>query len=347
MFMSAISNNQGLLSSYIAKDKRDEIRGMLDKNVPLSMDDFALVCFRYREISLRAIANYPELAKTAPFKLLVTLAKRVESEKALIALIDAGAAVTGREKITQYTLLHCALDHGLANAAEKLLDKGVDAQAKLHNGITAVHLACRQGDRYVKVLERLIENNKDALAQFTSAGWTPLHEAASANSIEVVGVLLEAGADRSIPDYGGRTALEVAKFARNNLVVERLEKNNAQYAFSHKNIDKAIAFLKQGETLCDDDIVRSCIGNWTYDAKELLQKYPQAVKLFSNALVARLISPRYASTSHEVIEICSTLIRLGIGLEGKDPATGKTAYELTRTYPAWDLAKKIAERVAK
>ena len=62
-----------------------------------------------------------------------------------------------------------------------------------------------------------------ALFFFTGVG-TPLHKAAELNKVDVVCYLISQGADQSIRDANGRTAIECARRLNQGEVVKALEK---------------------------------------------------------------------------------------------------------------------------
>ena len=61
------------------------------------------------------------------------------------------------------------------------------------------------------VVNRLIDADGDVNKQQDGTGWTPLHWASVNRQVEVVAVLLAAGADKTIVNEDGKTPHDVAK----------------------------------------------------------------------------------------------------------------------------------------
>jgi cytohesin len=74
------------------------------------------------------------------------------------------------------------------------ISKGADVNTKDEEGLTALHLAARQGRK--DAVELLLAHGANINARLTGwPGWTPLHEAAAANQKEVAELLITKGAD--------------------------------------------------------------------------------------------------------------------------------------------------------
>ena len=108
----------------------------------------------------------------------------------------------------QQTPLMRALERGLSNSLELLLEAGADLEARNEEGCTPLSLALRRGRP--RVVERLLEAGADREAR-DQQGRTPLMEAAaSAAGIRSVEALLAAGADPQARDTRGNSALLAA-----------------------------------------------------------------------------------------------------------------------------------------
>ena len=86
-----------------------------------------------------------------------------------------------------------------------MLDAGANPKAVTESGDTLLHLAAAQGN--ADVLKLLIEKRLSVNQKDRSFGATPLHDAAMANSLECVRLLLAAGARPDSPDSGSITPL--------------------------------------------------------------------------------------------------------------------------------------------
>lgn len=103
--------------------------------------------------------------------------------------------------------------------AELLLSAKADVNAKNSDGVTALHVSARYGNR--SVAEALVANGADVNAKDNS-GRTPLHSAVSSNGLlissgpgtglqkEVAELLLAKGADVNARDSDGETPLRIA-----------------------------------------------------------------------------------------------------------------------------------------
>ena len=77
---------------------------------------------------------------------------------------------------------------------ELQIGQGADVNTKDEEGLTALHLAARQGRK--DAVELLLANGANINARLIGwPGWTPLHEAATANHKEVAELLITKGAD--------------------------------------------------------------------------------------------------------------------------------------------------------
>jgi hypothetical protein len=93
------------------------------------------------------------------------------------------------KKIETATLLAGDVDQ-----VQLQISKGADVNTKDEEGLTALHLAARQGRK--DVVELLLANGANINARLTGwPGWMPLHEAAAANHKEVAELLIAKGAD--------------------------------------------------------------------------------------------------------------------------------------------------------
>lgn len=339
-------NSQPTLSDRIASNDSAAVKAHLLARSPVSMDEFSQICFHMPCLVRILLAHYPEQAQKAPFALLLSLAKKSthqdasyhvrpsdfdptpSTEEILISLIKAGAPVDGKEELTDYTLLHYAIENKLSRAADVLLSHGIDQTATLRSKVTALHMAASDGYTFEKTIPTLAQNCLLLNAQNCTKA-TPLHYAARANSHRAIELLLEAGADRNIKDASGLTPLDITKVVDKNFFsLSLLSRTRAGYALVHHNISQCIVHLKNGDTLSDDDAVSSCVGNATSSLERLLTEYPESAKFFSDTLIVQILDHW---TSPESIRLSRRLIDLGVGFCDKDPNTGKTALQVALT----------------
>lgn len=155
------------------------------------------------------------------------------------------------------TALHYAAEWGMENAAETLITKGANKEAKNANGETPVFSACKNENPEIIALlakkgckinardnlgstplhvavrwgnisdaEQLIKLGTNIDAQNVS-GKTPLAEAVLGGKPEIAKMLLEKGANPNTSDTNGRTILMDAVKARNTSTIAMLLEHNA------------------------------------------------------------------------------------------------------------------------
>ena len=101
-----------------------------------------------------------------------------------------------------------------------LLAKGVNANGLSEQGILPLFLASQKGN--ARAVKLLLEHQ----ARLEDEIMTPLMTACEAGHVDVVNILIAAGARTDLPDSGGRTALHYAAKCRNPDVLRCLVKPN-------------------------------------------------------------------------------------------------------------------------
>ncbi len=142
---------------------------------------------------------------------LVAATKANEVAEA-IALIEAGADVNAKDAIEDSAFLYAGAE-GLNDILVATLEHGADVHSTNRFGGTALIPAAEHG--HVETVRILIAAGVP-VNHVNDPGWTALLEAVfygdgSARYVDVVGQLLDAGADPSIRDARGRTALQHAQ----------------------------------------------------------------------------------------------------------------------------------------
>ena len=159
------------------------------------------------------------------------------------------------------TLLKAGFPVDTATGASSILLK-VHPSVALHEGVTCLHLACANGS--VSLVRLLLCNHANPNAA-TAEGWTPLHTAVRCHpscdrARRVLTLLLSHGADASIADSKGKTALhhvcvtDLCKGSHDNMVSQLVKASPAcvnsqdhrgqtplMYAIKHSLGDVSIA----------------------------------------------------------------------------------------------------------
>lgn len=127
-------------------------------------------------------------------------------------LIDAGADVNAADDLADSAYLYAGAE-GLDEILDMTLTHGADLRSVNRYGGTALIPACEHG--HGGAVRRLIDAGVD-VDHINNSGWTAMHEAivygdGTPRYQAVVSALLAAGADPSIHDGAGRTALDNAR----------------------------------------------------------------------------------------------------------------------------------------
>lgn len=150
--------------------------------------------------------------------------------------LKRGAEINAR--VNGSTALEAAAYHGKAGACEFLLARGADANAAHEpTGETVLHQAITKRDaERTRIVELLVVAGAEVNRRTTpgvatqsfardirTRGETPLHRAAAYGDVEMVGILVSAGADKSAKDAHGESPLTWASWhLRENDVLKLL-----------------------------------------------------------------------------------------------------------------------------
>jgi uncharacterized protein len=126
-------------------------------------------------------------------------------------------------------LLFEAARKGCVNALDSLLKAGASPQARDRMGNSALAIAARMGR--LPLVKALLDADggvkSDQIDRANVEGSTPLIQAALANRVEIVKLLVEAGAKTDKANAQGETALSAAAFNANSELAELLLKRGA------------------------------------------------------------------------------------------------------------------------
>ncbi len=151
-------------------------------------------------------------ARGAHDRTAVTAAAMREDVAEVRRLIDAGADVDLQDDDRNNPLLLCG-ENGNVALLREVLRGHPDLGATNRYGGVALIPASDRG--HVEMVRALLETDID-VDHVNNLGWTALLETVLLGDgdeahVEILGMLLDAGADRSIPDKDGVTALEHAR----------------------------------------------------------------------------------------------------------------------------------------
>ncbi|MGV9611034.1 ankyrin repeat domain-containing protein [Nocardia xishanensis] len=143
------------------------------------------------------------------------------------ALIEAGADVKAKDDMQDSAYLYAGAE-GIDDILELTLRHGADVRSVNRYGGTALIPACEHG--HLGTVRLLIDAGVD-VDHVNEPGWTAMHEAivygdGSERYQRVVTALLDAGADPSIRDASGRTALDNAQRRGQTAIVSIIEARN-------------------------------------------------------------------------------------------------------------------------
>jgi ankyrin repeat protein len=178
-----------------------------------------------------------------------------------------------RDRSTSAGLLHLAAAHGRSRLCRTLMGAGADVNIRDHNDWTPLHHAARaKPEAYNAVLSLLLSDRLDINAR-DNLGRTALFSAVHCQNLRVAKLLLERGADPTIPTADGKTtvmhqifwtrkqkkALELAKlFAAKGCVPcapDKRGRTPLHHAAMNLHRDDAIKFLaSSGCKMKDRDI---------------------------------------------------------------------------------------------
>ncbi|XP_063395004.1 arfGAP with SH3 domain, ANK repeat and PH domain-containing protein [Cydia fagiglandana] len=176
----------------------------------------------------------------------------------------AWAAQTCRDAAEKLSEVEHAVNNGHLQNLLQAYAEGADLAATLpcsDCGETALHLAISRelGDgSFLHIVDFLVQNGgAQLLDKTTSSGMTALHLCAATDRTEPMKLLLKAGADVSIKDGSGRTALFIARTLGHHACQELLENvdKREKSMFENINIDWNLSHDDGSTDFSDDDTV--------------------------------------------------------------------------------------------
>lgn len=145
---------------------------------------------------------------------------RIEKWEIIELLLDGGANANIQNREGN-TILHEALINKKKDVAKIILNYDIDVSVKNNKGLTCLHYAAVFGVKEVVLL--LIEKGANINETTTDLNLTPLYIAAKNNKPEIVELLLNHNADKSVKSKKGFTALDAAKKAGEDSIINMLQ----------------------------------------------------------------------------------------------------------------------------
>ncbi len=150
---------------------------------------------------------------------------------AIVRLLVANGADVHARSPDGSTPLHRAAYTEHIEVVRFLVEQGSDVNARDRIGDTPLHNAAHMGFR--DIVELLVARGADVERENTTKGYTPLHDAVSADSLPTTLFLMESGADVNGADRRGETPLHLAAHKGTLPILEALVEQGADV--NHKD----------------------------------------------------------------------------------------------------------------
>jgi ankyrin repeat protein len=161
------------------------------------------------KLLLKAGANVHARDSDGKTALLHAASSARESKAKLKALLAAGADITVKDRHGLDILMFACYPGGNVPAIEFLLAKNVSVTRRNNDGCTALIYAATDSNPAVAAL--LLKAGADVNARGTDGRTTLMSAVTGAGTIDTIRILLEAGADPSLKDDSGLTALDMVR----------------------------------------------------------------------------------------------------------------------------------------
>ncbi|KAF2072787.1 hypothetical protein CYY_005910 [Polysphondylium violaceum] len=158
------------------------------------------------------------------------------SEKVIDLLLQNPSIDVNIPNNKGYTVLHIACSNGNLNIVRKLLELDVHLTICSNNMESCLYLACSNAHRDIAVLlvefsakNKGDEQTREIINQFNIHGVAPIHLVVLKRDVELLGLLLDHGADINAFKKDGSTALHVASIVDCSEAVDVLIERGADY----------------------------------------------------------------------------------------------------------------------
>lgn len=235
-------------------------------------------------------------------------------------LLQAGVKINPRECILHNTPLHLAAQNGHIKIVELLLKAGALDALQNNPDDSPFHFVF-EGERTTVVRK----NGPAKNSSLNVYGETPLSLAVQGGHIEIVRLLLQAGADSNVQNIEGRTAIFWAVLGRYTEIVALLLDTGANSNLQDKNGDTAIFLaVLQGDIKTVLLLIKNGANIEIKNIHGLTPLHVASMKGHDNIVVALLnnsanknaqdnnnLTPLYTSVHHQRYKIVKLLIQAG------------------------------------
>jgi ankyrin repeat protein len=159
--------------------------------------------------------------------LAISAASIMGETERIESLLAGNRSLVSASSPDGWTPLHLAAFFGQKEAAQVLLNKGAQVNARSTNAMQNTPLHAAAAGRHADVAKLLLDRGAAANAR-QHGGWTPLHAAAQNGDVEMARELLAGGADVQVRADNNQTAMDLALTKAQQTMVDFLESNGAR-----------------------------------------------------------------------------------------------------------------------
>lgn len=179
---------------------------------------------------------------------LLDMAAHCDDIKTVNMLLNKGIDVNAKTKKGN-TALMLAVSGQSIKSFDALIKHGASVNVLNKKNNSVLHCSAYEGN--IEITKKLLHQSRQHLNTKNKVGFTPLHIAAISNHVEVVEVLLKAGAKIDIQDNDGNTPLHRAIMNNQPEMVGFLIDQGADVEIENKENQTALMLmLKDNEMLC-------------------------------------------------------------------------------------------------